>query len=60
VSYFFLAALVGGGAALANAAAFFWLLPAASCFFDFSLAFGDLSPMGLTVGSCVDRHGRPL
>jgi hypothetical protein len=30
-----------------------------SCFFDFSLAFGDLSPMVITVGSCVDRHGRP-
>jgi hypothetical protein len=30
-----------------------------SCFFDFSLAFGDLSPMDITVGSCVDNHDRP-
>jgi hypothetical protein len=33
-------------------------LSAASCFFDFSLAFGDLSPMSITVRSCVDNQGR--
>jgi hypothetical protein len=31
-----------------------------SCFFDFSLAFGDLSPIGITVGSFVDNHDRAL
>jgi len=51
---------VDGVAAFADAVAFFWFFPAVSCFFDFSLAFGDLSPMGITVGSCVDSHGRPL
>jgi hypothetical protein len=51
---------VDGAAAFADAAALFGFLPAASCFFDFSSVFVDLSPMSITIGSCVDRHGRPL
>ena len=45
--------------AFAFAAAFFWFLSAASCFFDLSFAFGDLSPMVYRLkGEGLGEYGR--
>jgi hypothetical protein len=62
---FFFGLLVDAAVALATATAFFWFLSAVSCFFDFSFAFGDLSPMGSPSMRCSVDHGllsssRPL